>query len=76
MAKILFWLLISFCAAAAVLAAGLYFLKSPYLGWDLNSPEFTALATVFHVSEWLFSRIAPVTLIAALAGAFVIRKKA
>ncbi len=74
--KILFWLLISFCAVTAVLAVGLYFLKSPYLGWNLSNPEFAVLATAFHVLEWLFARIAPVALIAAIAGAFVIRKKA
>lgn len=74
--KILLWLLISFCAVTAVLAVGLYFLKSPYLGWNLSNPEFAVLATAFHVLEWLFARIAPVALIAAIAGAFVIRKKA
>lgn len=74
--KTLFWLLISFCAVTAVLAVGLYFLKSPYLGWNLRNPEFAVLATAFPVLEWLFARIAPVALIAAIAGAFVIRKKA
>ena len=49
--KILFWLLISFCAVTAVLAVGLYFLKSPYLGCNLSNPEFAVLATAFHVDR-------------------------
>lgn len=69
------WLLISICAMILVMFAALIIVNSPYLGWDYSDPETAVLGVVFHAFEWLFVRVAPVILIAALIGIFFTRKK-
>ena len=69
------WLLISICAMILVMFAALIIGNSPYLGWDYSDPETAVLGVAFHAFEWLFVRVAPVILIAALIGIFFTRKK-
>ena len=69
------WLLISICAMILVMFAALIIVNSPYLGWDYSDPETAVLGVTFHAFEWLFVRVAPVILIAALIGIFFTRKK-
>ena len=69
------WLLISICAMILVMFAPLIIVNSPYLGWDYSDPETAVLGVAFHAFEWLFVRVAPVILIAALIGFFFTRKK-
>lgn len=69
------WLLISICAMILVMFAALIIVNSPYLGWDYSDPETAVLRVAFHAFEWLFVRVAPVILIAALIGIFFTRKK-
>lgn len=69
------WLLISICAMILVMFAALIIVNSPYLGWDYSDPETAVLGVAFHAFEWLFVRVAPVILIAALIGIFFTRKK-
>ena len=69
------WLLISICAMILVMFAALIIVNSPYLGWDYSDPETAVLGVAFHAFEWLFVRVAPVILIAALIGIFFRRKK-
>lgn len=73
--SILHWSLISFCAAIAVLSVALIAANSPYLGWDFSDPEMAVAGTLFHAFEWLFVRLAPIALIAALVGTFLTRKE-
>lgn len=73
--SILHWSLISFCAAIAVLSVALIAANSPYLGWDFGDPEMAVAGTLFHAFEWLFVRLAPIALIAALVGTFLTRKE-
>lgn len=73
--RILHWLLISLCAAIAVIFAALVALESPYLGWDLSNPETAVLEVAFHSFEWLFVRVAPMILIGAVIGIFFTQKK-
>jgi len=73
--KIIRWLLISLCAIIVMIFAVLIIWSSPYLGWDYNDPETAVLGVAFHSFEWLFVRVAPVILIAALIGIFFTRKK-
>ena len=73
--SILHGLCIALCAAIVLLAAALLAAGSPYLGWDFSDPELAVAGTVFHTFEWLFVRLAPFTLAAALAGVFLTRKK-
>lgn len=69
------WLLISICAMILVMFAPLIIVNSPYLGWDYSAPETAVLGVAFHAFEWLFFRVAPVILIAALIEIFFTRKK-
>ena len=69
------WLLISICAMILVMFAALIIVNSPYLGWDYSDPETAVLGVAFHAFEWLFVRVAPVILIAALIGIFFTFKR-
>ena len=69
------WLLISIFGMIIVMFAALIIVNSPYLGWDYSDPETAVLGVAFHAFEWLFVRVAPVILIAALIGIFFTRKK-
>lgn len=72
--KILHWLLISLCAAIVIIFAALTVLDSPYLSWDYSSPETAVVGVGFHSFEWLFIRVAPFLLIAAIVGIFLTHK--
>ncbi|MBM6665624.1 helix-turn-helix domain-containing protein [Flavonifractor plautii] len=72
---ILHWLLITLCAGIVVIAAALFAGNSPYLGWDFSDPELAVAGTVFHAFEWLFVRLAPIVLVAAIAGIYLTRKR-
>ena len=73
--KIIHWLLISWCIAIIAIFAVLAVLNSPYLGWDYSDPEKAVGGVAFHTFEWLFVRVAPITVIGAIVGIFLIRKK-
>lgn len=68
--KIVCWLLISLCAIIILIFAALIIMNSPYLGWDYSDPEVAVLGVAFHSFEWLFVRVAPIILIAAIIGIF------
>ena len=71
----LHWSLIALCAVIVVISAALVVVNSPYLGWDFRDPETAVVGTVFHAFEWLFVRLAPIVLLAALVSIFMTRKK-
>ena len=71
---ILHWLFIALCAGIVIVAAVLVTINSPYLSWDLSDPELAVAGTVFHAFEWLFVRLAPMVLVAAIIGIFMTRK--
>lgn len=73
--KILFWLLILFCAAIVAAALFLIAVNSPYLGWDYSNPELAVTGAAFHLFEWGFVRVAPIILIAAIIGAVLMGRK-
>ena len=73
--KIIYWLVISLCAIIVIVFAILLALESPYLGWNYGDPETAVLGEAFHSLEWLFVRVAPIILIGAVIGIFLIRKK-
>ena len=74
--RVLHWALISLCMIIVAVSAVLVVSNSPYLGWDFNDPEIAVAGTVFHAFEWLFVRLAPMVLIAAIVGIYFTRKKA
>lgn len=72
---VLHWLLISLCAGIVIVSAVLAMVNSPYLGWDYSAPETAVMGVAFHTFEWLFVRLAPFVLIAAIVGVCLTRKK-
>ena len=73
--KALHWLLIALCAVIAATFAVLAVWNSSYLGWDFSDPETAVAGAALHAFEWLFVRLAPVVLIAAVVGAVFTRRK-
>ncbi len=73
--SILHWLLIGLCAGIVAVSGALVIVNSPYLGWDYSAPETAVMGVAFHAFEWLFVRLAPVVLTAAIVGACLTRKK-
>lgn len=73
--KTLHWLLISLCAAIAIISAVLLAINSPYLSWNYGDPETAVVGAAFHALEWLFARSAPLLLIGAIVGIFLTRTK-
>ena len=73
--KALHWLLIALCAVIAATFVVLAVWNSSYLGWDYSDPETAVAGAALHAFEWLFVRLAPVVLIAAVVGAVFTRRK-
>lgn len=73
---ILHWLLITLYAGIGLGFAMLLAAGSPYLSWDFSDPELAVAGTIFHAFEWLFVRLAPLILLAAMVGIWLTRKKA
>lgn len=73
--RVIHWLLISLCVVIVIIFAVLVVLNSPYLGWDYSAPETAVVGVSFHAFEWLFIRVAPIVLIAAIIGIVLTRKK-
>lgn len=73
--RVLRWLLISLCAGILAISALLIAWGSPYLGWDYSDPELAVVGVALHAFEWLFVRLAPIVLIAAILGICLTRKK-
>ena len=73
--KILHWMFISLCAVIAIVFAVFGLLNSPYLDWDYSNAETAVVGVGFHAFEWLFVRIAPFVLVAAIIGVCLTRNK-
>lgn len=73
--KLVHRILIGLCILIAAMFVLLFFLKSPYLGWDYSDPETAVLGVAFHGLEWLFVRVAPLVLLGAIVGIFWTRNK-
>ena len=73
--KALHWLLIALCAVIAATFTVLAVWNSSYLGWDFSDPETAVAGAALHAFEWLFVRLAPLALIAAVVGAVLTRRK-
>ena len=73
--KIFHWGFISLCTLTVIVFAVIFVLNSPYLGWNYSAPESAVMGVGFHAIEWLYVRIAPVILLAALTGAVLTREK-
>lgn len=68
-------LCISLAVAVALILLALGMIGGSYLDWDFTNPEYAIAGTMLHGFEWIFVRIAPFILIAAIAGAIATRKR-
>lgn len=68
-------LCVSLAVAVALVLLALGTIGGSYLDWDFANPEYAVAGTMLHGFEWIFVRIAPFILIAAIAGAIATRKK-
>ena len=73
--KILRGVCIALCGAVILIFAALFVWNSPYLSWDYSDPETAVVGVLFHAFEWLFVRLAPIALAAAVIGICLTRKK-
>ena len=61
-----------FVALAVLLLLGFfaaYFAGEAYLRWDFSDPESSVAGTVLHAFSWLYVRLAPLGILAAVVGA-------
>ena len=63
------------CAAIIAVMVLLFFLGSPYLGWDYGDPETAVAGTLLHGFEFVFVRLAPLAFFASLAGLLLTRRR-
>ena len=73
--KIFHLLFILLCAVIVIIFVALGEFSSSYLNWDYYNPETAVLGVGFHAFEWIFIRVAPIILIAAIIGIFLTREK-
>ena len=71
--RTLHWLFLSCCVVLAAGFAVLFWINSPYLGWDFSNPETAVFGSAFHAVEWLYVRTAPIMFTGAAAGAIMTR---
>lgn len=69
-------LCIAIAAITALVLLLLAAIGGSYLEWDFSNPEYATAGTMLHGFEWIFARIAPIVLLAAIAGAVATRRKA
>ena len=60
--KILLGACIALCGRVILIFAALFVWNSPYLSWDYSDPETAVVGVFFHAFEWLFVRLAPMSL--------------
>lgn len=70
------WALAAVCALIVAVFVALVAMKSPYLLWNYSDPELAAAGTILHGFEFVFVRLAPFALLAAIIGiVMTLRKK-
>jgi putative transcriptional regulator len=66
--KTIRWILIALCIAIVLVFIVLASMQSSYLDWDFDNPELAVAGTILHGFEFLFVRLSPFVLIAAVIG--------
>ncbi len=73
--KAIRWSLIALCTVIIAVFIAFAAMHSSYLNWDYNNPELAVAGTILHGIEFLFIRIAPFALIAAVVGLVLTYKR-
>ena len=68
-------LLILLCVIIIITFIVLLLVGSPYLNWFYGDTETAVVGVGFHIFEWLFVRIAPISFIVLIIGIYLTRKK-
>ena len=68
-------LCIAIAAITALVLIALAAIGDSHLEWDFSNPEYAVAATLLHGFEWVFVRIAPFALTAAIAGAIFTKRR-
>ena len=63
------------CTAILIIYILLIKFGSPYLSWDYSDPETAVVGVALHAFEWIFVRLAPLSLIGSIIGLILTRKK-
>ena len=50
-------------------------MRSSYLRWNYNNPEFAVVGTILHGFEFVFVRLAPLAFIASVIGIVITYKE-
>ncbi len=66
---------IGIAAGVVLVLIALAAIDGQYLDWDFADPEYAVAGTMLRGFEWVFVRIAPFALLAAVAGAIATRKR-
>lgn len=73
--KTFHWIFILICSILVLISVILVVLNSSYLGWNFDNPETAIVGTVLHAFEWLFVRLAPITLVGGIIGIIFTRER-
>ena len=73
--KIIRWTLIALCAFIVLVFIALVVMKSSYLRWNYNNPEFAVAGTILHGFEFVFVRLSPLVFIASVIGIVITYKE-
>jgi len=68
-------ILISLCVLIILVFIGLLIMNGSYLNWNYRDPELAVAGTILHGFEFVFVRLAPFVLIAAVIGIIFTYKK-
>lgn len=73
--KTFHWIFILMCSIIVLISVILVVLNSSYLGWNFDNPETAIVGSVLHAFEWLFVRLAPITLVGGIIGIIFTRER-
>ena len=73
--KTIRWTLILLCVLIVSIFIAFAVMRSSYLRWDYNNPEFAVAGTILHGFEFAFVRLAPLAFIASIIGIVITYKK-
>lgn len=68
-------MLIALCTVIVAVFIAFSAMQSSYLNWNYNDPELAVAGTILHGVEFIFVRLAPFALLAAVVGLVLAYKK-
>lgn len=72
--NILCYLFILILVISFIILFTLFTINSPYLNWNYTHPETAFMGISFHIFEWAFIRLAPILIVGAALGIYLMRR--